>query len=205
VTIRKEIESKFDGKAFKRPLFYSYEVGLRFELSEGGNYLHQFLTAHRKGMEICNEVFSGCEEITVCVRIYGGKALLSAFSTLKTLRNAGLYPVSKKEHWSEFDAEWVEEEDYADSLWHYIAFKTPIDNLVNALWCALSLDFGFIEPNPRADIYLFNFEKNVMVFPYDDRGMDLVGSNEIFLKQHHQKFKHYLLDYDREAMDAVFG
>jgi hypothetical protein len=79
-------------------------------------------------------------------------------------------------------------------LWHDIAFKAPTEYLINALWCAFSSDFGCIEPNPMADIYLFNLDKEVMVWPYDDRGMDIVGP-----------FEHYLLDYDREAMDAVFS
>lgn len=205
MNIRTQIENIFDGKAFKRPLFYSYEGGLRFELSEGGNYLNQFLTAHKKGTEVCSHVFSGCENITICVRVYGGKSLLSSLSTLRSLGEAGLYPESEKEHWSEFDEEWRGDKDYADSLWHYIAFKAPYEYLVNALWCALSSDFGFIEPRPMADIYLFNLDKKVMVFHYDDRGMDIVGPNKQFLKEQYDKFGHYLLDYDKEAMDAVFS
>ncbi len=205
MSIRAQIKNTFNGKAFKRPLFYSYEGGLRFELSEGGNFLNQFLTAHRKGMEVCTRIFSGCEEVTICVKVYGGKTLLSSLSILKSLREAGLYPISGKEHWTEFDEEWVGDEDYANSLWHFIAFKAPSENLVNALWCAFSSDFGSIEPRPMADVYLFNLDKEVMVFPYDDRGMDVVGPNKQFLKEQYDNFGHYLLDYDRETMDAVFS
>ncbi len=205
MNIRTQIDNMFEGKAFKRPLFYNYEGGLRFKLSEGGNFLNQFLTAHRKGMEVCSQLFSGCEDITICVKVYGGKTLLSSLSILKSLREAGLYPTSDKEHWSEFDDEWKRDEDYADSLWHFIAFKAPIEILVNALWCALSSDFGNIEPSPMADIYMFNLNKEVMVFPYDDRGMDIVGPNKKLLKEQYDKFGSYLLDYDREAMDAVFS
>lgn len=205
MNIQTQIESIFDGKSFKRPLFYNYEGGLRLELSEGGNYLNQFLTAHRKGMEVCTQIFEGCEEVTICVRIGGEKSLLSCLSTLKSLRKAGLYPASGKEHWAEFDDEWVGDEDYADSLWHFIAFKAPVENLINALWCAFSSDFGYIEPSPMVDVYLFNLDAEIMVFPYDDRGMDIVGPNHKFLKEQYNKFGHYLLDYDREAMDAVFS
>lgn len=205
MTIRAQIENKFEGKAFKRPLFYSYKGGLRFELSKGGTYLNQFLTAHRKGMEICENIFSGSEDITICVRVYAEKTLLSKLSTLRSLREAGLYPTSDKEHWNEFDDEWIGDEDYANALWHYIAFKVPHEYLVNALWCALSTDFGSIEPRPMADVYLFNLEKDVMIFPYDDRGMDVVGPNKELLKEQYNLFGHYLLDYDREVMDAEFS
>ena len=205
MNIQTQIENKFEGKAFRRPLFYSYEGGLRFELAEGGNYLNQFLTAHRKAMEICNQVFDGCEEITICVKVFGGRTLLSSLSILRSLREAGLYPAVDKEHWSEFDEEWQGDDDYTHSLWHYIAFKAPREYLINALWCALSSDFGLIEPSPQADIYLFNLDKEIMVFPYDDRGMDMVGPNKPFLKTQYDQFGHYLLGYDREAMDAGFS
>ncbi len=205
MSIRLEIEDKFEGKAFKRPLFYNYEGGLRFGLSEGGTYLNQFLTAHRKAMEVCDEVFSGCEDITVCVKVYGEKRIISIISVLRALREIGLYPKSDKEHWSEFDSDWTGDENFANSKWHYIAFKVPLEYLVNALWGAMASDFGSIKPSPNANIYLFNLEKNVMIFPYDDRGMDVVGKNEQLLHGLYVQFSNYLLDYDRETMDAVFA
>jgi len=204
MSIRLEIEDKFDGKAFRRPLFYTYEGGLRFELSEGGTYLNQFLAAHRKATEICSEIFSDSEDVTVCVKFYGEKLLVSNISVLRSLREIGLFPRLGKEHWSEFDGEWVGDEDYASSIWHYIAFKVSPEYLVNALWCAFAADFGSIEPSPNANIYLFNTEKNVMILPYDDRGMDVVGANKSLLQNLYNQFGNYLLDYDREAMDAVF-
>lgn len=204
MSIREQIEEKFGGKAFERPLFYRYEGGLRFELSEDGNYLNQFLTAHQKAMRVCRQVFRACEDITICVKIFGGKTLLSRLSALRELRGAGLLPETDKEHWSQFDEEWRGDEDYADSLWHYIAFNAPKEYLINALWCALASDFGFIKPNPMAAVYLFNLTQDVMVFPYDDRGMDVVGPNQHFLKELYDAFGDYLLEYDREAMDASF-
>ena len=146
IKIRAQIESMFDGKAFKRPSYYNYQDGLRFELSEGGHFLNQFLTAHRKGMEICSDIFSEGEYITVCVKIFGGKSLLSSLSTLKSLREMGLYPTVEKEHWTEFDEQWQEDEYYTDSLWHFIAFKVPFESLISALWCAFATDFGSTQP-----------------------------------------------------------
>jgi hypothetical protein len=205
MSIQTQIDDIFNGQAFKRPLFYSYSGGLRFEMSEGGHYLNQFITAHRKGSEVCAYVFSGATHITVCVKIYGRKSLLSCYAALKSLRDSGLYPSSEKEHWTSSDEEWLGDEDYTDSLWHYIAFHLPPEYLVNALWCAFASDFGVINPNPRAMIYLFNLDNRIMVWPYDDRGMDMVGPNKELLKELYVQFNDYLLDYDRDAMDAVFA
>jgi len=203
--IRSRINSMFDGKAFKRPLFYNYEGGLRFELSEGGDYLNQFVTAHRKGMEICQDIFTMNDQLTICIKLFGRESLLSCLSPIRELNDAGLFPLVEKEHWTEFDEEWVEDEEYREHLWHYIAFNASSELVLNALWCAFSSDFECIAPSPSVTTYLFNFHKEIMVLPYDDRGMDIVGPNSQYLKGLYHKFGRYLLEHDRKAMDASFS
>nr|WP_279564018.1 DUF3885 domain-containing protein [Pseudomonas koreensis] len=44
-----------------------------------------------------------------------------------------------------------------------------------------------------------------MVFPYDDRGMDVVGPNKNLLLQLYRLHHTYLLDYDRHTMDTTFS
>nr|WP_259641718.1 DUF3885 domain-containing protein [Pseudomonas salomonii] len=43
-----------------------------------------------------------------------------------------------------------------------------------------------------------------MIFPYDDRGMDVVGPNTDLLLQLYRHHHAYLLDYDRPVMDITF-
>jgi len=205
MNIREKISTMFGANAFAMPLFYEYEGGLRFELSQGGHFLRQFLTAHRKGMKICEELFESEKEITICFKIFGGKSLLSCLSAIRELKDAGLFGDGDKEHWTEFEEEWKEEEDFNNCLWHYLALKVPFEYLENVLWCAFALDFGIIKPNPQARVYIFNFDKEIMVCPYDDRGMDVVGPNHKLLKKLYGKFNSYLLNYDRAIMDGIFS
>jgi hypothetical protein len=69
----------------------------------------------------------------------------------------------------------------------------------------LAKDFGAIQPRANCAVYLFNLPKRVMVFPYDDRGMDVVGANTELLLQLYQRHHAWLLDHDRAAMEATFG
>ena len=62
-----------------------------------------------------------------------------------------------------------------------------------------------IQPNPGCDVYLFNLQKKVVVFPYDDRGMDVVGPNRELLAVLYKRHQSYLLDYDRHAMEISFN
>lgn len=201
MNIRASIQELFDGKAFDRPLFYNIPSGLRFELSEGGDWVDQFDVALKKSREICSEIFQ--EEFTLCIRIYGGKSLLSVLSVIRELRDIDLYPAQGKEHWSELvedDGDWPD----ANDRWHTIAFKLPTRHIAKALWCAMATDI-MVKPCPRACFYLFDLDKGVEVFPYDDRGMDVIGKDTDLLQSLYNKFNSYLLDYDREAMDASFA
>lgn len=203
---RDKIRSTFGENIFDRPLFYSYVGGLRFEMSEGGNFINQFLTAHRKGMEICDEIFSPDQHVTICVKLYGGKTLLSCLSIIRSLRDFEVYSkFNVKEYWrEELDEEYDDRLD-ENSMWHYVVLEIPPELILNALWCAFSSDFGYIQPASPAALYLFEFQKKIAVFPYDDRGMDVVGDNKIFLKALYESFEKYLLDYDREEMDKYYA
>ncbi len=75
MNIKQEIHDKFGDTAFESPVFYANPIGLRFELSEGGDWLAQFEVAYAKAQEICADIFD--DEITVCIRMFGGKSLLS--------------------------------------------------------------------------------------------------------------------------------
>ncbi|BBM02521.1 DUF3885 domain-containing protein [Microbulbifer sp. GL-2] len=202
MNIRESIQSQFSGKAFERPLFYSHDKGLRFELSLGGDWLDQFDLALRKSHEICEDIFD--KEIVACYRIFSDEPLVSSISTFRELRDIGLFPERDKEHWFErvaVDEDWIEDEN--EDYWHTVAVKLPKSSLKKLLWCSMAQDLG-VKPCPQVNIYLFDLSKGVEVWPYDDRGMDVIG-NTAMLSQLYKKFNSYLLDYDREIMDTNFG
>lgn len=205
MNLRNEIERAFQGTAFARPLYYSYPGGLRFELSETGGIIEQFLTALRKSTTICGDIFSDAETFVVCLRTHSGSHGFMHRAKIQAFRSAGIDIPPERSVWSEeIDVEeWYCEEE--PEYWINIAFEAPIASLQALLWCALAKDFGVIEPNPHVDVYLFNLPKQVMVFPYDDRGMDVVGPNAPLLSQLYKRHNQYLLDYDRSAMDATFA
>lgn len=198
MSLKEAIEARLGAKAFLRPTFYCNPGGLRFELSKGGSAVEQFLTAHRKAHAICSEVFKTTQSFTVCLSTYLYKPALSFRDDLRRLKRAGIRIPRTKEMWVSRSAE-----DEA-ALLHtaFVADRTLLDNF---LWCALAVDLN-IEPCPNLSaIRLINMEQAVLVHPYDDRGMDVVGSDRELLAQLYSKFKVDLLDYDRATMNATFG
>ncbi|WP_236194728.1 DUF3885 domain-containing protein [Pseudomonas glycinae] len=200
-----EIERIFTDQAFARPLFYSCPGGLRFELSETGGMIEQFLLALRKSTEICADIFIGESTLVTCLRFHSVGQRFAHRPLLQSLRSAGIEIPSERSIWSERTDpdDWFCESE--PEYWINLAFEAPARWLQALLWCALATDFGAIAPNPRCAVYLFNLKAGVMVFPYDDRGMDVVGPNKALLSRLYHRHQAYLLDYDRSAMDADFA
>lgn len=198
---RASIEKVFSEKAFSRPLFYENPGGLRFELSEGGHFLNQFLTAHRKALEICKEVFPVEGELTVCLSkyVFESSTKFDYKPAVQGLRESGIKIPRERSGW--FTQGKIE----ADSDAIFLAFNSPIQLLPNLLWGALSADYPAIQPSPMCNVFLINLKRGVMVHPYDDRGMDVVGPNSELLKYLYRCYNSYLLDYDRQAMRETFG
>jgi Domain of unknown function (DUF3885) len=204
MSFREDIETVFLGKAFLRPLFYKYPGGLRFELSEGGTFLEQFLLAMRKATEICSDVFPVGQTIAVCLRLHTKSNPFNHRSTISSLKSAGVVIPKQREVWLEpIDADdWFEETQ--PEWWLNVAFEASPALIQNFLWCALSRDFSSIRPNPGCMVYLFNLKSELLVWAYDDRGMDVVGPNKTALEKLYFKYSRYLLDHDRAVMDATF-
>jgi Domain of unknown function (DUF3885) len=204
VNLRYAIEHTFEGKAFDRPLFHSYRGGLRFDLSEPGAPLDQVLLALQKARQICADVFESPNSLTACLRLRAAASRFGHRETILELRDAGIVIPSERSIWIER----VDEEDWFDEgveeWWLNVAFQAPLVRVQNFLWCAFSTDFGCISPRPGCHTYLFNLERGVMVFPYDDRGMDIVGSNHDLLSMIFQKHRKFLLAHDMPTMSETF-
>lgn len=199
---REQIEVAIGSEAFTRPTFYSNPGGLRFELSEDGSAVQQFLTALRKASDICHDIFDPDHNLTVCLSVYLDGSNFSYRDTLCSLARVGLGVPRARSMWL------IMEEDPSIGgqplrVLH-VAFTVARELLDCILWCALGTDLG-IRPCPRLRaVYLLSQEQQVLVHPYDDRGMDVVGKNHELLAKLYKRYGSYLLDYDRQIMERTF-
>lgn len=204
MSLQQEIQRIFGERCFERPIFYNNPGGLRFELAESGNAIDRFVTALSKAMIVCRDVFEDQTHVLVCLREHSTYARISARETVKALRDVDIEAPRERSIWREPIAasEWFDED--RPEYWINIAFAVPLKHLQTLLWFALASDSS-IQPNPSCQLYLFNLQEQLMVWPYDDRGMDVVGPHHARLRQLYQRHNALLLDYDREQMDAVFA
>ncbi|MFZ6798287.1 DUF3885 domain-containing protein [Undibacterium sp. Di24W] len=202
--ISRSIEDIFGIQVCGDALFYAHPDGLRFELSEGGEPLEQVLTALRKASLICEDLFDAVDSLTVCLRRFAGNDKFALRKVLRELKNAGIAIPEEREIW--FDPVPFEDrfDEDIEEWWISLAFQLPTTKLQSLFWCAFTVDFPSLHPNPRCDIYIFNFKDRVLVHPYDDRGMDIIGPNKEFLRKLYVKHNSLLLDYDRARMSKSF-
>ena len=202
--MREQIEVVFEGKAFLQPLFYNYEGGLRFELSEPGSYTHQFRTALNKSLEICEAVFGPAPALVTCLKMFMAGSAFTSRHALRKLNALGIHIPKQREVWTNPS----DDEDLLPGdtpvYWVTIAFPIDMSMLEPLLWSACAKDFP-IEPKAPCSIYLMDLARGVMALPYDDRGVDIVGPNHALLSEIFTTYRHYLLGYDMDTMRATFA
>lgn len=202
--LRQTIQETFGESVFSRPLFYAYPNGLRFDLSGSGGTVEMFLGALDKALRICKAVFTE-ESLVICLRAHSSTNAFSHRPIIAGLKDAGISIPPDRNLWAEL----IQPDDWfcetSPEYWVHLAFKAPVAQLRTFLWLALAQDLGSIEPKVRCDIYLFNLEEGIVAFPYDDRGMDVVGPNTKRLSTLYRTQGAFLLDHDRSIMDNRFG
>ncbi len=205
MSLQERFARVFDSEVNRHALFYNFPGGLRFELSEGGSPLDQILRALRKASSICSEVFEHTDTILVHLRAYLPDSQFELRRTLRELTRAGIPIPRDREIWlDESVGDPSEDGDVEKYFWINAAFEVPKSKVPNVLWCAVVKDFGSFGPNPGCWIYLAHPSEEIVVHPYDDRGMDVVGKNKVVLGQLFRSHHKWLLDYDVETMNRTF-
>lgn len=196
------IDGLTEAGSYRHALFYNFPGGLRFELSEGESPLGQVLTALRKATEICNDVFADSDSVLVHLQRFVFSTRFELRHSIRELGMAGISIPKDRDVWYE---KVDESDDFGEGFWINCAFQVPAAKLQNLLWCALVTDFSSMHPNPHCLIYLVNTAGAIIVHPYDDRGMDVICRKPSVLDALYKKHSHWLLDYDREAMEQTFA
>ena len=85
----------------------------------------------------------------------------------------------------------------------FFSYHNQKDILYKLLWGSLAKDM-YIFPRLYFDVYIYDLKKGIIVQPYDDRGMDIIGTNHTYMQNLYHKFSKYLFDYDMKKMLNVF-
>lgn len=195
---------------FRQPHFFESKYSLRFEL--GGDLKMspvRFMQAMDRARAVASFLFSGSARLKVVVPHFTRRSLLS---TPAILRQA-LDKVGFAGSIEAFQVQVPRDEDEAEfaakgykSYLCLLDLPNRPDQILPFLWANIAMEMPIRhEVGCLADSRIMDLERGLMLFPYDDRGMDAVAISRDLLRPCYLKFNDWLLDYDREWMDACFA
>jgi len=200
----------------EKPLFYSCDIGIRFEIGPESISLWKdsdrkninseyFEEALARALSIFNTVFDENDNLSIAYQIHSdgrrkirkGNYLFKQIDDLK----------SKKIEISDHRDIYMDTIDFKRECWRRVTISnlTASDVKVgNILEAMINTDFGIRKPSLPGECFFINHDKGIILNLYDDRGMDVIASNKKALDTIYKKHNSWILDYDREKIDAVF-
>jgi hypothetical protein len=97
-------------------------------------------------------------------------------------------------------------ENEDDGTWTMRSFDLTesVENRDTLLWNAITSEMP-IWPSSTDLSFLLHPTKGILLYVYDDRGMDVIGSRPELLRPIYERFDRWLLDSDRTRMAQVFA
>lgn len=198
---REGLYAAFGANAFALGCFYQNEPALRFELSLEGHRLDQFAQAWDRARPIVDYAFGDSAELVVVLTSLHADSPSRHRALFRSLRELGVRMGRPRAWWTEpFEDDWMGEPE----MRLFVAFTCGREALHRLLWGALAVDLG-VRPRLADHLFVADPARGVVVHPYDDRGMDVVGPNRALLAELYHRFNAELLDYDRARMDGFFA
>jgi hypothetical protein len=186
----------------KQSIFYDCKYALRFDLhdNDGVKYLNAkgediyFTKGLNRAKELFCEIFYDCTELYFIYRSDKIKFSDKIFSNISALN---------KNEIGIFSENGIYEKDLKTSL---AVIKLDIHriNYENILKSINNTDFPSRRPRTNGEVYFIHVKNEIIFNMYDDRGLDIIGTNKEAIEPFYIKYNKWLLDYDREKMDEIF-
>jgi len=228
---RQFLSDNFKGLRLRKPLFYSWSFGLRFDLQTGestnssrlildgeGNVIpnigdtdtdEYFQEVTKRASTIFQTAFDKSDRVFLVLMDYKYKRRKIKFLnfTFKQVENLKKTEVSYSketrlyESYDKFDIRNI-------ALIKLTADRINCKNILSAIGHS-----DFPPRQPRLDnrgfltnkeIYFINIDKKLIFHMYDDRGLDLVSADKETLRPIYKKHNEWILDYDRMQIDKQF-
>jgi hypothetical protein len=207
----KEEYSKFLNENFNRadlskPLFYSWEYGLRFDLQVGEtNTDEYFKHVSERAIALFNAAFESEDKILFVLKDFKykrGKIRSNSycFRQITNLKRQDVsYALSRRVY-----------DNVKDDKWNIAIVKLEpkrlkVENLLAAI---AHTDFPHRQPTldnngvlSNKELYFINLEKKLIFNMYDDRGLDIIAKDIETLRPIFNRFSDWILDYDREEIN----
>lgn len=197
------MQNNFPGLLLRAPLFYSWPIGIRFDLQNESSSSDDayFREVVRRAGVLFQAVFQADDPVLVVHQQWRGKRfrikhssyLLRQLNLPKALLSfqqiANPYPHS-----------------FQPGRWNRVCAITTASRIpYPAILAAISHQcFPFRKPALHNDTFFLNQRTGIIFHMYDDRGVDIIAHSASSLRHLYKTHNDLVLDYDRAKIAAVF-
>jgi hypothetical protein len=207
---RKFLDDNFKGLRLRKPLFYSCDFGLRFDLQVGETDTDEyFQEVTRRASTIFQTAFDNSDKLFLVFMDYKYKRRKIRFSnfTFKQVDSLEKIEISYSKEFRLY------EPDDKFDVRNIAIIKLTTDRVNNKNILTAIGHTDFPPRQPRLDkngfltgkeIYFVNIDKKLIFHMYDDRGLDIISADKEILRPIYKKHNDWILDYDREQIEKQF-
>jgi len=181
---------------------------LRFELSQGDSYVAMFTSSYDRARTLARAALRPDSIVAVVAVLPAFRHTPSAKrrgwthqSPFKILDDMGVSTPNPIACWK--DEFWPDDGSGINVVEHR-AVRVDWEQADILIWNQLAQDIG-IEPSAPVVSVLLDPSREVSVYAYDDRGMDICATDPSAISLLYKEFDAWLLDYDRPRMAEAFG
>ena len=207
---RQFLSDNFKRLRLRKPLFYSWDFGLRFDLQVGDTNIDEyFKKVTKRATTIFETAFVKSDNVFLIFMDYKYRRRKIRFSNFlfqqidRLTKTAVSYSKEKRLY---------EPYDKLD-IRNIAIIKTTAQeiNCANILTAISHTDFGARQPRldqnsffTAKEVYFVNIDKKLIFHMYDDRGLDIIAAEKETIRPIYTKHTDWILDYDREQIDKQF-
>ncbi|MEC1658743.1 DUF3885 domain-containing protein [Bacillus mojavensis] len=206
--VNEYVLENFPGLRLAPPLFYNWQIGIRFEIGVGYNvnaaYLHSpyIDNAYKRAVTLFKSLHADNDDIFViadAVGFGGGrgyKTKLHIFS--RYIREKAV--LKKLQH---IAVSYTCSDDDDKTHRFFLRCKAGDVRYIPMLRAICNQDMG-IKPSISLDIYFINIKKRTIFHLYDDRGCDILAAAAETIRDMYETYNSWILDYDKEKINRLF-
>jgi hypothetical protein len=201
----------FPGLQLNPALFYSWTVGMRFELNAARQSNAQWETILERATKLYESVFessdvglivSGHEiEIESKARRRGKlPEFRNSVFSLSRRESLGLHGIAGRQRLTSYQ----DRESRITSVLRWTEIEPRRINYKRILRAIMHRDFWNRRPRIDDYVYFVNTSRNMILHMYDDRGLDIIAPQVDDLRPIYQTHKNWILGFDSAAIAQMF-
>lgn len=196
------LTKNFKDLEIKKPLFYNWELGLRFDLqnkstnpinTDNSNHFNEVYHRAKCLFESC---FKHNDTIYLVVFRY-------KWRKQRIKRSNYIFKLIESDSQIEKGFSKVVNRYEPNEKWNRLVIKVNVKDLdiENLIVGLCNTDFPNMQPCISEEVHLINIDKKLVFHIYDDRGLDILATNKKTLNELYNKFDKWILEYDREHIN----